>query len=101
MIIQCWTNGTVILQYGTIKVRHNIRRIKPYISDTNIEDITTGKCVMMSTYYHQLFTSILYILKLRKKVNNWIRTYTLTLIHIGCAREFFHDEVILFTWAVL
>ena len=41
VITQCWTNGTVTLQYGATQVRHNIRWIKPYTYDTNVEDITT------------------------------------------------------------
>ena len=36
-----WNNGTVILQCGQIQNRHNIRWIKPYKSDTNVEDINT------------------------------------------------------------
>ena len=40
LIKQCWTNGTVILQCGAIKIRHNIRRINPYTSGTSVEDIT-------------------------------------------------------------
>ena len=40
LITQCWTNGTVTLQCGPKKGRHNIRRIKTYTSDTNVEDIT-------------------------------------------------------------
>ena len=39
------------------------------------------------------------ILKIGHKVYNWIRTETLTLIHIGRASEVFHDEVIFFVWA--
>ena len=38
-ITHYWTNGTVTLQCGTIKIRYNIRRIKPYTSDTNVEYI--------------------------------------------------------------
>ena len=38
---QCLTNGTVELQYGAIKVRYNIRRIKLYKYEKNIEDIST------------------------------------------------------------
>ena len=45
VITQCCTNGMVTLQCGPIQLRHNIRRIKPYISDTNVEDITTEKYV--------------------------------------------------------
>ena len=38
-INQCWKNDTVALQRGTIKIRYNVGRIKPYTYDTNIEDI--------------------------------------------------------------
>ena len=37
-IKQCCTNETIILQYYAIKIRYNICHIKPYTSDTNIED---------------------------------------------------------------
>ena len=30
----------VTLKYGVIKIRHNISHIKPYTSDTNVEDVT-------------------------------------------------------------
>ena len=49
----------------------------------------------MITSYIPLY----YILNLGHKVYNWIRTDNLTLINIGRARDFFLDEVILFTWA--
>ena len=39
VITWCWTNGTVTLQYGPEQIRYNIRQIKPYKSDTNVEDI--------------------------------------------------------------
>ena len=39
-IMQCWNNDTANLQYGATKIGYNIRRIKPYKSDTNIEDFT-------------------------------------------------------------
>ena len=42
---QCWTNVMVTLNYGVTKIGHNIRRIKPYLSDANVEDITTEKYV--------------------------------------------------------
>ena len=45
------TNGTVNMQYGQTEIRHNIRRINPYKSDTKVGDINPKKCVMMSTYY--------------------------------------------------
>ena len=42
-IIQCWTNGTISLQCGEIKIRYNIHHIKTYESDTNVEDINIEK----------------------------------------------------------
>ena len=38
VITQCFTNVTISLQYGPAKISHNIRRIKPYKSDTKVED---------------------------------------------------------------
>ena len=60
VITQCWKNGTLTLQYGPKKIRLNIHLIKPYTFDTNVEDIYIEKCMMMSTYDHQLYTSALY-----------------------------------------
>ena len=37
-IMQCWTNGTVTLQYGVETIRYDIRQIKLYTSDINVED---------------------------------------------------------------
>ena len=37
VITQCFTNGMVMLQYGAIQITYNIRRIKPYKSDTKVE----------------------------------------------------------------
>ena len=34
-----WNNGMVTLQYGAIHITYNIRHIKPYKFDTNVEDI--------------------------------------------------------------
>ena len=39
LITRGFTNGTVNIQYGPTKIRHNVCRIKPYKSDTNIKDI--------------------------------------------------------------
>ena len=39
VIMRCWTNGTVTLQYGPTKIRYIIRWINPYKSDTNVEYI--------------------------------------------------------------
>ena len=36
---QCWTNDNFTLHCGTKTISHNIRWIKPYESDKNIEDI--------------------------------------------------------------
>ena len=41
LITQCFTNGTVNLQYDGTEIRYNIHRIKLYKSDTKIEDSTT------------------------------------------------------------
>ena len=46
VITQCWTNGTVLLHCGAIKIRYNICFIKPYTSDTNVEDIKYWKYVL-------------------------------------------------------
>ena len=55
LIAQCWTNVTVTLQCGPTEIRHNIFWIKPYISDTNVEDINIQKyvrlCQCMITSY--------------------------------------------------
>ena len=39
LTMQCWINITVVLQYGAIKFKCNICCIKPYKSDTHVEDI--------------------------------------------------------------
>ena len=41
LVTQCFTNGTVTLQYGATEIRHNMRPIKPYKSDTNVEDFNS------------------------------------------------------------
>ena len=38
VITHCFTNGTVNLQCGAIQITYNIRHIKPYKSDTKVED---------------------------------------------------------------
>ena len=40
VIYQCFNNGTITLKHGAIQIRHNIRLIKPYKYDTNVEYIT-------------------------------------------------------------
>ena len=39
VITRCFTNDKVNLQCGEIQITYNIRRIMPYKSDTNVEDI--------------------------------------------------------------
>ena len=39
VITRCFTNGTVNLYYGPTEIKYNISRIKPYKTDTNVEDI--------------------------------------------------------------
>ena len=68
VITQCWTNGTVTLQYGVIQIKHNIRFIKPYTFDTNVEDITPKNMCDGITYDHQLYNSVLYIKTLIKGI---------------------------------
>ena len=38
-LLYCFTNGAVNLQYGLTKIKYNICLIRPYKSDTNVEDI--------------------------------------------------------------
>ena len=40
VIKQCFTNGVVHLQFGEVQVKYNIRRKKPYKSDSKVEDIS-------------------------------------------------------------
>ena len=88
MITQCWTNVTVILQCDTTKSRHNIRRIKPYKSDTNVEDINIEN---IYDNFNTLSPAIYFhiILKLGNKVYNRMSTDNFSLIHIGRSREVF------------
>ena len=37
VITKCFTNGMIDLQYDVIRIKYNIRHIKPYKSDTKIE----------------------------------------------------------------
>ena len=52
VINQFWTNITVTLQCCAIKIRPNGHKVG---------DITPEKCVTMSTYGHQLYTSVFHI----------------------------------------
>ena len=39
VIKRCLPMGTVNLQYGLTKIRYNIRHIRSYKSDLNVEDV--------------------------------------------------------------
>ena len=41
VMTQCFTNGTVMLKYGATEIRHNICHIKPYKSNTKVEDFNS------------------------------------------------------------
>ena len=47
VITQCWANDTITLQYGAIKISHNIRRIKPYKYDKKLKILTLKICMTM------------------------------------------------------
>ena len=64
LLTQCWTNGVVVLQFGHIKIRRNIRWIKPYISYTKVEYINPEKFLTMLIYNHKLYISLYYILNI-------------------------------------
>ena len=38
MITQCYNNGTVKLQRGATQITYNMHHIKPYKSDTKVEN---------------------------------------------------------------
>ena len=40
LITQCFNNIMVTLKCGAMKITYNIRLIKPYRSDTNVENFT-------------------------------------------------------------
>ena len=66
-----FTNGTVNLQQGATKFRYNIRRIKPYKSNTNVEDIKPENTdedvnVLSPVIYFYV------ILNIGHKIYNWI-----------------------------
>ena len=41
VIRQCFTNGMVKLKCGTTQIMYNISRIKPYKSDTKVDDYSS------------------------------------------------------------
>ena len=69
LITWCFTKVMVNLQYGLIQIRHNIRRIKPYKSDTNIEDINPkNMCDDINIWSPVLYFCI--VIKIGNKVCN-------------------------------
>ena len=50
LISQYFTNGTLMLQYGTIQITYNIRCIKPYKFDNKVEYSNTKIWMTLSTY---------------------------------------------------
>ena len=50
VITQCFTNITLNLQCGVVQTKYNIRHIKPYKSDTKLEDYGSKICTMISLY---------------------------------------------------
>ena len=95
LITQCCTNSTVTLQYCLVQISHNILQIYPYISDTNVEDITYDDVKILSPFIYFCI-----LLNFGYKIYNRIHTGTLELINIVCASEVFHYNVIFFTMAV-
>ena len=50
LITQCFINVTVNLQCGSIQIRYNIRRNKPYKLNTKVEDSHSKICLMILEY---------------------------------------------------
>ena len=76
--------------YSTLwpkKFGYNIRRIKPYTSDTNVEDMTPEN-MYDDVNILLLVISFHIILHLEKKVYNLMSMEKLTLSHPGCAHDF-------------
>ena len=62
-IMRCFTSGTVNLQYDPTKIRYNIRWIKIYKSDTNVEDLNPEKMydqvnILSSVLYFSIILNI-------------------------------------------
>ena len=87
VITRFFTNGTVDLQCVTKTIRYNIRWIKPYKSNTKVEDISSKyvwRCQNMIASY-KLFYWILFLVN---KVYNRMSTERLTLNNLGRAVKF-------------
>ena len=69
-----------------------------YKSDINVEYI---KCWKMCMTIVVIWVPYIYFynkLNIGNKIYNWIRTGTLTYVHIGHAREVFYDDLFFFSW---
>ena len=60
VITQCFTNGSVSLQYGATKITYNIRHINPYKPDTKVE---YSNSINMSDGVNILSTSYILLFK--------------------------------------
>ena len=70
-------NGIINLLCRAVQFNYNIRHIKPYKSDTKIEDITSKICLTMSAY--ELTVIYFYLdIKCWNKVYYWMHTGILT-----------------------
>ena len=96
VITPCFTKGTVTLQCGAIQITYNIRRIKPYKSDTKVDD---SNVINMYDAFNIRITShiLLSYFKARKKYMIGYTRKHLMIINILRVREVFHEDVILFT----
>ena len=77
------TNDTVILYFGALKIRDNIRCIRQYTSDTLLENMYDNNQHISTSYI------LLYYIKYWKKLYNPMSMEALTYIHIGCAHYYF------------
>ena len=94
LITKCFTNGTVMLQYGTVQMTYNIRCIKPYKSDTKFEYFNP-KNIDDTVNVQRDIHILLYEAKAWNKVYDQIHTGTLTLIHIIRVSEVFMEKYFL------
>ena len=76
VITNCCNNGMFTLQCGEMIIRNNIRWIKPYTSDTNVEDINIENIYNGSKHIITSYNSCI-IFNLGNKVYNCIRMETL------------------------
>ena len=73
-----WTNSTATLQCGETKMRYNINQIKPYIYDTNVEDIVSEHYNYGVIFEYTSCIFLFICIKASNKVYNQMHTGTLT-----------------------